>query len=147
NGLVVPDYMHIQSITQLNQHADELHHRIIGIDPGAGIMMATKKIIQAYNLNFKLISSSSAAMAAQLGSAIKHHKPIVVTGWNPYWIFARWNLHYLDDPKKVYGEGGHISTFVRKGLKQDMPAAYYVLDHFHWKMDDITQIMAWNTKE
>lgn len=146
NGLVVPDYVNIQTIPQLEQHAAQFNHQIIGIDPGAGIMTATDKAIKAYNLHLKLISSSGAAMTAQLGAAIRRHQWIVVTGWTPHWMFARWHLHYLKDPKGVFGQGGHVSTFVRKGLKKADPDAYYVLDHFHWQMSDITKIMAANEK-
>ncbi len=31
--------------------------------------------------------------------AIRKKQWIVVTGWSPHWMFGRWNLHYLDDPK------------------------------------------------
>lgn len=147
NGLVVPDYVKLTSITQLNKHAKEFGNRIIGIDPGAGIMNATRKAVKQYHLKLKLVPSSSAAMTALLNSAIKQKKPIVVTGWQPFWIFARWDLHYLKDPKNVYGHGGDIYTFVRLDLKKDKPDAYYVLNHFHWTLKDLGEIMNWNTQK
>lgn len=147
SGLVVPDYVNIQSIDQLNAHAGKFNHQIIGIDPGAGIMSATDKAIKEYNLKLHLVSSSGAAMTAKLGAAIQRHQWIVVTGWNPHWMFARWHLHYLKDPKGVYGKGGYIATFVRRGLAKDQPDAFYVLNQFHWKMSDITKVMAWNEKK
>ena len=56
----------------------------------------------------------------------------MVTGWTPHWKFARWDLKFLDDPKKVYGEAETINTIVRQGLKEDMPEVYAVCDAFKW---------------
>ena len=37
-------------------------------------------------------------MTAALKSAIANDEEIAVTGWTPHWMFARWDLKYLDDP-------------------------------------------------
>ena len=37
--------------------------KIIGIEPGAGIMQKTEDVIQDYDLDYNLVSSSSAGMA------------------------------------------------------------------------------------
>lgn len=146
-GLVVPDYVKIDSIPQLADIKDKLEGRIIGIDPGAGIMSATEKAVEAYKLPLKLVVGSGATMTAALGNAIRLKKPVVVTGWTPHWMWARWDLKYLDDPKGVYGEPENIETLVRKGLKQDMPRAYAVLDAFAWTGDDMGQVMAADREE
>lgn len=74
--------------------------KIVGIEPGAGIMSATEKAVEEYGLDYQLQDSSSAAMAASLQKAINNKEWIVVTGWTPHWKFAKWDLKYLDDPKK-----------------------------------------------
>ncbi len=116
---------------------------IIGIEPGAGVMQATNKALEEYeNLaDWKLIESSSAAMASELEKAIKKEKPIVVTGWSPHWKFAKFDLKFLDDPKGIYGEAESIETFARKGLKDDLPGAYTVLDNFYWEASDMEEVM------
>ncbi|UOQ48983.1 hypothetical protein MUN88_02265 [Gracilibacillus caseinilyticus] len=38
--------------------------------------------------------------------------------------------------KGVYGEAENINTIVRKGLKEDMPEAYTILDQFKWELED-----------
>ncbi len=145
-GLVVPDYVKIDSIPQLVSHSAEFDNRIVGIDPGAGIMSLTQKAIKEYNLPEKLVVGSGATMTAALSNAIRQHKPIVVTGWTPHWMWARWKLKYLKDPKVVYGEPENIDTLVRKGLKQDHPRAYAILDAFHWTSDQMGQVMAADNK-
>jgi len=82
-------------------------------------------------------------MAAELSDAIRKQKWIVVTGWIPHWMFARWKLKFLDDPKNVYGGNEEINTIVRKGLKEDMPEVYRFLDKFHLTPEDLGQLMIW----
>ena len=91
-GLVVPDYVTIDSITQLEANKARFDGKIIGIDPGAGIMDKTEKALKAYDLKgFNLVSGSGATMGAALGDAIQNKKWMVVTGWTPHWMFAQWN--------------------------------------------------------
>lgn len=122
---------------------DGVDYKITGIEPGAGIMSATNKALEEYdNLkDYTLVESSSAAMAAELDNAIKDEEPIIVTGWTPHWMFAKYDLKYLEDPKGIYGEAEKIETFTRKGLKEDQPSAYTVLDQFFWTNDDIGKVM------
>jgi len=143
-GLVVPAYMDIQSIEDLknDEIGEQLNYTIVGIEPGAGIMQATTKALEVYELdNWNLLESSSAAMAAELEKAYKNRQPIVVTGWTPHWKFAKMELKYLEDPRKVYGEAEQIHTLVRQGLKEDHPKAYQFLDQFSWTPDDMAEVM------
>lgn len=141
-GLVVPDYVSIDAIDELATHADQFDNRIIGIDPDAGEMGITRKATEAYKLPLKLIEGSDATMAAALGSAIDKQRWIVVTGWTPHWMWSRWKLKYLADPKGSFGGAEDINTLVRKGLQQDMPKAYAVLDGFRWTPAQMQQVMA-----
>lgn len=133
-GLVVPEYMNINSIDELNKVKDQLDGQIIGIDPGAGIMKTTNKVIQEYGLELELVEGSGATMAAMLKKSEDEKKPIVVTGWKPHWKFARWDLKFLEDPKKVYGEAENVYTITRKGFSKDMPEVTEFLNKF--KMND-----------
>jgi glycine betaine/proline transport system substrate-binding protein len=146
-GLVVPQYVTIDSIAEMNAHADQFDGKIIGIDPGAGIMGKTEKALTEYGLDqFKLMEGTGAMMTATLADKIKNNEWVVVTGWTPHWKFAKWDLKYLDDPKKIYGGAEHVDTIVRKGLKEDMPEVYAFLDKFNWTLADIGQVMAWNAE-
>ncbi|OLO10821.1 glycine/betaine ABC transporter substrate-binding protein [Chromohalobacter japonicus] len=146
-GLVVPAYSEVDSIADLNEHADDFDNKLTGIDPGAGIMRLTDKVIDAYDLDLNLQSGSGATMTAALKSAIDNHEDIAVTGWTPHWMFARWDLKYLDDPKNVYGGAEQIHTIVRQGLKEDMPEAYAILDAFEWTAEDMGEVMLMNQEE
>ncbi|CAH1849912.1 ABC transporter permease/substrate binding protein [Convivina praedatoris] len=139
-GLVVPDYMDVNSISDLTNQANKT---IVGIEPGAGIMAAAQKTIDAYpNLSgWQLQASSSGAMSTALDKAYKSKQPIVITGWSPHWMFSKYHLKYLEDPKGTMGTTENINTVVRKDLKKTSPDVYKVMKKFKWSKDDMEQTM------
>lgn len=144
NGLVVPTYMDVTTIEDLNKEAvgKSVNYTITGIEPGAGLMTQTENAVKEYNLSkWNLQESSSAAMVKVLQDAYAKKEPIVITGWTPHWMFADMDLKYLDDPKKVYGGSEQIHTLVRLGLKEDQPNAYRFLDQFEWTAADMEAVM------
>ena len=140
-GLVVPTYVTIDSIDEMNGVADKFDSTITGIEPGAGIMQNTEEAIDEYGLDYTLLSSSSAGMTAELAKAYKDEDWIVVTGWTPHWMFSRYDLKYLEDPKGVYGGDEYIATLARQGLKEDKPGVYTILQNFNWTADDMSAVM------
>lgn len=140
-GLVVPTYVDIDSIEELNSARSKFGGRIVGIDPGAGIMSATEEAIDVYGLDFSLVDGSDAAMTAALRTAVRRNQWIVVTGWTPHWKFAEWDLKYLDDPRGVYGGSEQITKIVRTGLHEDAPDAYAFLQRFYWTPDQMAEVM------
>ncbi|MFJ7756130.1 glycine betaine ABC transporter substrate-binding protein [Peribacillus muralis] len=125
-----------------NSFAAKANYEIIGIEPGAGIMKQTKTAISDYKLDdWKLVEGSSAAMVAELKKAIDKKEPIVVTGWTPHWMFSKYDLKYLEDPKEAYGGAENINSIARKGLEQDAPGAYKILDQFSWETKDMENVM------
>ncbi len=120
-GLVVPDYVTIESIEDLNGARGKFDGQITGIDSGAGIMRATETALDAYDLDYELLASSGAAMTAALQSAIEKEEWIVVTGWSPHWKFARYDLKYLEDPKETYGATEKIHSAARLGFADEYP--------------------------
>ena len=141
-GLVVPEYMTIDSIADLDQYEDELGGTITGIEPGAGVVQAAEASVDDYGLDgFSVETSSSGAMATALGEAVGNEEPIVVTGWTPHWKFSAYDLKYLEDPEGSFGEAEVIQTMVRQGLEEDMPNAFRILDQFFWTTEDMESIM------
>ncbi len=120
-GLVVPDYVTIDSIADLQEHRDRFGGRITGIDSGAGIMGSTEQAIEDYELDLELLASSEAGMTAALQSAIDSGDWIVVTGWSPHWKFARYDLKYLEDPKGNFGDTELVHAAARLGFTEEYP--------------------------
>ncbi|OTN77353.1 glycine betaine/L-proline ABC transporter glycine betaine/L-proline-binding/permease [Enterococcus sp. 8G7_MSG3316] len=139
-GIVVPSYMDVDSIADLS---DEAGKTITGIEPGAGVVSAAENTVASYdNLSdWQVATSSSGAMTVALGQAIKNQDEIVITGWSPHWMFAKYDLKYLDDPEGTMGDAESINTMVRQGLSEDMPEVYDVLDKFSWTQEDMEEVM------
>lgn len=140
-GLVVPEYMNIQSIEELNDLALDLEGQIIGIDSGAGIMSTAETAIEEYGLSLSLLPGSGPAMTASLETAISKELPIVVTGWEPHWKFARWDLKFLEDPKGVFGESETIYTIARNNFSEDMPQVAKFFDNFEMSSQELGDLM------
>jgi glycine betaine/proline transport system substrate-binding protein len=147
-GWAVPTYVTIDSMTEVNDHADKFDGRITGIDPGAGLMRLSEEAVKEYNMDkMELMEGSDAMMTAALANAVKNNEWIIVTAWSPHWMFGKWDLKYLEDPKGILGDEEHINTIVRKDLKKDMPEVYNFLDNFEWKdANQLQMVMAWNSE-
>lgn len=139
-GLVVPTYMEVDSIADLT---DQAKQTIVGIEPGAGVVMATEKALEDYpNLSdWTIDTSSSGVMTVALDQAIRNKEEIIVTGWSPHWKFAKHDLKYLEDPQNSFGGQESINTIVRQGLKDEFPEVYHVLDQFQWEQEDMEEVM------
>lgn len=121
---------------------ESVDYKITGIEPGAGIMDETNRVIDAYDLDkWTLTASSDAGMTAALKKAYDREDPIIITAWTPHWKFSEFDLKYLDDPKNINGGEEEIRTIGRLGLKEDLPEAYEILSNFHWTMEDMGDVM------
>ncbi|WP_206426656.1 glycine betaine ABC transporter substrate-binding protein [Clostridium sp. E02] len=140
-GLVVPSYVDINSIEELNENKDMFAGKIIGIDSGAGIMNATEKAIEQYGLDYELVNGSGPAMTASLKKAIDKKEPIVVTGWTPHWMFARWDLKVLEDPKGIYGDAESIHAYSRKGFEKDQPEVAKFIKNYKFSDEVLADLM------
>ena len=141
-GMIVPEYVPFDSIDELKGHAEEFDGKIISIEPGSGTVRMSEQAIVDYELEgYELVTGSEIGMLSELKGAIENEEWIVITGWTPHWKFSRWDLKYLDDPKKVYGDEEYIGSIARPGLKEDLPEAYGIIDRFYWDSEDMSWVM------
>ncbi|PTN09237.1 glycine betaine ABC transporter substrate-binding protein [Mangrovibacterium marinum] len=140
-GLVVPQYVTINSIDELNSVKDQFEGKIIGINPGAGIMNITEDVIKNYELDYELVASSEAGMLASLKKAYDKQEWVVVTGWKPHTMFARYDLKILSDPKKTMGEAETISTIATKGWAAKNPELATFFKNFKMTDDLLGSLM------
>ncbi|MCP3721166.1 glycine betaine ABC transporter substrate-binding protein [Paraburkholderia sp. CNPSo 3281] len=140
-GLVVPDYVSAKSITDLNADKSAFGGRIVGIDAGAGVMRKTDEAVKQYDLSYNVMPSSGSAMAAELARSVGSKKPVIVTGWTPHWMFAKYKLRFLDDPKNVYGAAEHVDNVANPELEKKAPQVVTFLKNFQWKPGEIDSVM------
>jgi glycine betaine/proline transport system substrate-binding protein len=133
-GVTVPTYVTIDSIEQLKDEAEKFNNQIIGIDPGAGIMKAAARANESYELGFEVVQGSEMAMMAALEKAYAKKDWIAITGWSPHWMFAKYDLKYLEDPKGDFGEAEEIHILANKDFSTKEPDVAAMLKKF--KMSD-----------
>lgn len=146
-GWVVPSYVpkdQIDSINDLRKPAvaKRLHHKIQGISAGAGLMRLSKKALKTYGLDYHVTTASGAAMTAALARAIKEHKWIVVTGWSPHWMWGRFDLRYIKDPKKALGSEEHVEAIADTSFKTEAPKVYGLISRMHYTLDQVNTMLA-----
>ncbi|QSS99481.1 glycine betaine ABC transporter substrate-binding protein [Pontibacillus sp. ALD_SL1] len=134
-GLAVPSYVDVNSIEELNENKEMFEDgKIYGIDAGSSLMGLTEDVIKEYDLDYSTAASSGPAMTTQLGESIRKEEPILVTLWKPHWVFAEYDVKFLEDPKNVYGDEENISWMSRQGFTEDYPEVTEYINT--WKMND-----------
>jgi glycine betaine/proline transport system substrate-binding protein len=143
-GLAVPTYVTIDTIAELNDHADKFNGVITGIDAGAGMMKKTEnELIPEYGLeNISLMASSGPAMTAALADAYENEEWIVVTAWKPHWMFGRFDMKFLEqDPDNVIWNTGDIEIIGRAGLAEDKPELEQFLRNMYLTDAELSDLM------
>lgn len=139
-ALVVPTYMNIDSVEQLNSIADTVGGKIVGIEPGSGLMRDVANAVKAYDLKYEVIDGSTAAMTAQLQSSIERKEPIVTMLWTPSWMVQKFDVKYLKDPKGVFPPYQAYFWLARKGWSQENSHASEVVASVFMNIEDVTAI-------
>lgn len=144
-GWAVPDYVPegaIDSIEDLKSEKvkSKLDGKIVGTTQGSGLGGLSKEAMDEYGLSdfgYELVFSSSTGMTSSLKRAIQNKEWVVATVWSPHWIFGRWDLRYIDDPKGVLGGEEHADILARQGLYRDSPEVYKLLDRMTIPIADV----------
>lgn len=140
SGLVVPSYVQINSIDELNDHQAEFGGKIYGIAAGAGIFGQTNNAIKNYNLNFEQIASSETTMLTVLRKAIANKENIVITGWKPHYMWSKYDLKTLKDPLNTYPVDS-IKIISRKNFSSDQPEIAKFYSNFRLEEKLLNELM------
>ncbi|HWT35314.1 MAG TPA: glycine betaine ABC transporter substrate-binding protein [Paraburkholderia sp.] len=146
NGWAVPAYIpesQVATISDLEKPdvKSKLNGTIQGIEPGGGLMQASEKAIKAYDLaGYNLQSSSEAGMLAGVSRAYQSKQWIVATVWSPHWLFQKWQMRYLKDPKGTLGGEEQVHAFASKQFATKFPRADVFFKHFKLTLADVEAI-------
>jgi len=145
----------------------KLKNTITGIDAGAGIMAMSQEAISKYSLDdktkgaskttvrnaairdadmdhsdeYELSTSSTDDMTGDLGDAIANKGWIIVTAWTPHWMFAAYEMRFLDDPKNIFGKDQRVVALARPGFSQDDPEAAAFIGRLYIPMDELAEAL------
>ena len=147
-GWAVPAYVpedQLASIADMKKPdvVEKLGGKIQGISAGAGLMQVSRETIEGYGLDddYRLITASSAAMTASLKRAIDDKEWIVVTAWSPHWMWERFDLRYLEDPKGELGAREHVDAIASQGLAESEPEVHAMLKRMHYSLEQIDTML------
>lgn len=139
-AIAVPKYVNIDSLEQLNDNAEKFGGKIIGIEPGSGLMNDTTKAVKDYGIKLQLLEGSTAAMTAALKSAVDRKEWVAVTVWEPSWMAQKFDLKFLKDPKGVFPPPQGYYWIGHKGFSEEYPHAREVMASVYVPLADITNI-------
>tara|TARA_B100000609_G_scaffold144070_1_gene115900 strand:- start:903 stop:1658 length:756 start_codon:yes stop_codon:yes gene_type:complete len=146
-GWVVPEYVPASELSSIPDLRDpslaaRFENRVQGIDPGSGLNQASALALKTYALkDLELVSSSSAAMTAVLDQAIRQQRWVIVTSWTPHWMFARYQLRFLQDPERVFGGIEWIHALGRPQLDLEMQDIAGFLTRFHLPDQEMSDLL------
>ncbi|MEH6693142.1 MAG: glycine betaine ABC transporter substrate-binding protein [Pseudorhizobium pelagicum] len=142
-GWIVPNYIPedmISSIEDLSKDEvkEKLDSTIQGIDPGAGLTRLSQQAVKDYGLDdYNLQISSEAGMLTTVDRAMRSEDWFVATSWSPHWMFGKYDVRYIEDPKKSLGEAEHVDILARKGFQEDRPEVAAFLSRMKLPISDL----------
>ncbi|UXT20621.1 glycine betaine ABC transporter substrate-binding protein [Agrobacterium tumefaciens] len=139
-AIAVPKYVTIDSIDQLNDNAEKFGGKIVGIEPGSGLMRDAASAVKEYGLKLPLVEGSTAAMTAALKSAIDRNEWVAVAIWEPSWMMYKYDLKFLKDPKGIFPPAQGYYWIGQKGFSAEYPHAREVIASVYVPLADITAI-------
>lgn len=139
-AFAVPKYVPIDSIEQLNANADKIGNKLVGIEPGSGLMREAAAAVKAYGLKPKLIEGSTAAMSAAVKSATDRKEWVVATVWEPSEFMKKYDLKFLRDPKGVFAPSQSYYWVANKGFSAKYPQARELIAGVYLPLEDLNEI-------
>lgn len=142
-GLIVPSYVTIDSIDELNAHKDKFGGRIIGVEPGSGMMRQSENVVREYGLDYEIVEGSGPVAVAALKSAIDRKEWIVSMYWTPSWVFQEFDIKFLKDPKGVQEPTETYVWLARQGFSVEHPKARESIASVFVPEPALTQMTGW----
>lgn len=139
-AIAVPSYVGISSMEELAANKDMFGGKIIGIEPGSGLMRDAAAAVEAYGTGMDLVEGSTAAMTAALDAAMSRQEPIAVTIWEPSWMMQKYDVKFLADPKGVFPAAQSYYFIGTAGFSAANPALREQLASIYVPLADITAI-------
>jgi glycine betaine/proline transport system substrate-binding protein len=79
-------------------------------------------------------------MLASIQRATQSKNWIVATVWSPHWLFQKYPMRYLKDPKGTLGGEEQVHGFASKQFAGKFPRADVFMKHFKLTLADVEAI-------
>ena len=140
SGLTVAEHSEINSIPELKGNEELFGNKIIGIEPGAGLMKRAERFIEDYDLDFELVSGSTSSMLAEVDYATTHGEEILFLGWRPHAMFMKYDIRGLEDPDEYFNRD-YFQWGVGKDFKEKAPEMYEYVNNFEMDVEDMEDFL------
>lgn len=139
NAIAVNADAPIDSLEELAANADLFGNRIVGIEPGAGLTLATTdNVIPGYGLeDMEYLTSSTAAMLTELKAATDAGENVVVTLWEPHWAYGSFPIKNLEDPEGTLESVESLHSFGSIDFAEKFPEATGWLGDFEMDLETL----------
>ena len=143
--LSTPSYVKgIDSMEDLKGKSKLFGGKITGIESSAGEMKVLKKVLKEYGLDkeYKVVSSSTSSMLSEVDRSVKQKKPVLATTWSPHWVYSKYPMKKIKDPKGAWGKGDDIHITAKKDFAKDFPELNGWLKDFKLSEKDLGSLEA-----
>ncbi|WP_240452391.1 glycine betaine ABC transporter substrate-binding protein [Virgibacillus sp. YIM 98842] len=142
-GMVVPEYMEdINDVADLIGKEEIVNNELIAIEDGDPAMDELQELIDAYELDVELISSSEGAMLAAAKAGTDDNEPILLYGWEPHSMFNDMDLKILtNEEHPEFFNGSSVHPVVNKDVKEKAPEAYELLEDWTVSIADMEEMI------
>lgn len=137
-GFVVPAYVKIDKIQDMIHHIKEFKGKIYSVQRRTSVGALATEALSRYSLaGFEIIYGDDVSMLNTLKSKIENKEWVVITGWQPHWMFGKYDLKFLEDNQKIFGGEEYCTTLVRKELQEENPPLYEIIKNFKMDINEV----------
>src|SRR5690625_1353339 len=142
-GMVVPNYMEdINDVGDLVGKEDMVNNELIAIEDGDPAMDELQELVDAYELDVELMSSSEGAMLAAAKASTDQNEPILLYGWEPHSMFNDMDLKILtNEEHPEFFNGSAVHPVVHKDVQEKAPEVYEILNDWTVSIEDMEHMI------
>lgn len=104
------------------------------------MMETSQQIIDEYDLDYELVEGSEWAMLTEVSRQFDRGNSVLFLGWRPHWMFAEYDLKFLEDPKGLWQQD-EVRNLATKGLAERAPEAVAFLKNWQMPIDDLEDMI------
>lgn len=142
--LVVPEFVEENSVEDLVQNAEKYDSKIVGIEAGSGNMQQLPGLLKTYKGQDKLsiVDGSTPAALAELEKAVQNKKHVVISLWQPHWIFANMPVKALEDPAGGWPAPDGTYIVLSKKFAAEQPEIAEWMSHGKLSTEQYSSLLA-----
>lgn len=129
-ALVVPDYMNISSIADLEKNKSKLQNRIYAVNPESESFIGLNVAYQRYSLTLNIEEVSEAELIHLFETKYNKKEPFCFAGWFPHPMLNTNKLRILEDPYLAFYQKYNPTKYCSRTWAKSHPKLVSVFTKF-----------------